>query len=139
MIDILISTVISSLSLIICNQVFAPQIATDSVYEIFFHTFFIVHQLSIMLLGLVIFYVIKLIKNGGISWAKSIFIIDVIGICVSGALIVLNLNKKYAYSSLIAGLAFAWLFLFVADLRFGIIANSYDVTIVKWRGLRTKS
>ena len=114
----LISTVIASLSLIICNQVFATQIATDSVYEMFFHTFFIVHQLPIMLLGVVIFYVIKLIKNGGISWAKSLFIIGVIGICVGGAFLVLNLNKKYACSSLIAGLAFAWLFLFCSRFTF---------------------
>ena len=113
-----ISTVISSLSLVICNQVFASQIVTNTVYEMYFHTFFIFHQLPIMLLGVVLYYLVNLIKNGDISWVKSLFVLGFIVICAGGAFVVFDLNKKYACSSLIAGLAFAWLFLFCSRFTF---------------------
>ncbi|MGN0246640.1 MAG: acyltransferase family protein, partial [Lachnospiraceae bacterium] len=114
----LISIVISSLSLVISNQAFASQIATNATYEMYFHTFFILHQLPIMLLGVVLYYLVKLIKNGDISWEKSLFILGLIGICAGGTFVVLNLNKKYACSSLIAGFAFAFLFLLCSKFTF---------------------
>ena len=71
-IALLISTLISSISLILCNHLFSEQMALYPSWEMFLHTFFILNQLPIWLMGVVFFYVVKDCKKvtwggGGIS------------------------------------------------------------------------
>ena len=100
------SAVLSSFSLIIYN---AAGGSADQAVQMYFETFFIIHQLPIMILGIVLYYLIREIGGRNV-WkllAGAGTVVAVIGI----VFIALHLNKRYMTSSLIAGLAFAWIFL----------------------------
>lgn len=107
-----VSAVLSSTSLIIYNTLGGSDILAVQMY---FETFFILHQLPVMILGIVLYYLIREIAGRNV-WKLLVgasMVVAVIGI----VFIALHLNKRYMTSSLIAGLAFAWIFLVAWVLR----------------------
>lgn len=67
-ITLLVTIVISSLSLMITNFFFAAQIESDTAFEMYFHTFFILNQLPVWMMGVVLYYIISSsepVKLGG--------------------------------------------------------------------------
>jgi len=108
------SIIISSLSLIVSNNVFATQIDDIPSWEMYFHTFFFLIQLPVWMLGVVTYYVVK--EKNGVSW-KVLLILFVIVIIINVLFEAFGLNKRFLSSSLIAGLDFTWLFLFCHRLK----------------------
>lgn len=101
----LLSVCLSSLSLIAFNHFFYELIETDSAYEMYFHTFCFVHQLPVILLGIMLYYFIKQADKKRII---NMLIVSGIAVAVITAIFeTLNLNKRFMTTSLIAGLAFA--------------------------------
>ena len=107
-----LSIALSSASLVISNSFFAEQIAEDGQFETYFHTGMILHQLPIMIIGVIIYYVVKKIKAGQLNAWKVFVESGAITVLISVIFLVLHMNKKYMTSSLIAGLMFGCLFLF---------------------------
>lgn len=56
---LVITILLSSISLMVSNNVFSSQIAELSSWEMYFHTFFLLNQLPIWMLGVVAYYLIK--------------------------------------------------------------------------------
>ena len=107
-----LSIILSSASLVISNSFFAEQIAGDGQFETYFHTGLILHQLPIMIMGVIIYYAVKKVKAGQLNGWKVFVESGAITVSVSMIFLVLHMNKKYMTSSLIAGLMFGCLFLF---------------------------
>lgn len=101
-----VSAVLSSASLIIYNALGGSDVQAVQMY---FETFFILHQLPVMILGIVLYYLVQKIdgKNAWKVLVRAGIVVSVIG----GAFVAFHLNKRFMTSSLVAGLAFAWLFL----------------------------
>lgn len=107
------SAALSSFSLIIYN---AAGESADQAVQMYFETFFILHQLPVMILGIVLYYLIRESDERNV-WKLLVgagTVVALIGI----VFIVLHLNKQYMTSSLIAGLAFAWIFFAAWALRY---------------------
>lgn len=102
---------LSSVSLLLANNVFAEKIAADEQFETYFHTGLILHQLPIMTIGVILYYIVRKIRVGQLNCWKVLLESGIITMLVSGAFFVLHMNKKYMTSSLIAGLMFGCLFL----------------------------
>lgn len=101
-----IATSFSSICLVLSNLFFSLQIQNNINYEQYFHTFFIVHQLPVLILGIILHYTSK--KK--ICWlAIGIYCLLCIGIL--GIFTRFSLNKVYMTSSWMAGLLFSCIFL----------------------------
>lgn len=109
---LMICTATSSLSLILWNNT-----NTDSTLEMFFNTFFFLHQLPILCLGIVIYYIIKLIEDRKASTKMILFLVTGITFLFSAVFIILHLNKRIFTSSFAAGVLCTWLFLICYSIR----------------------
>lgn len=106
LIAFVVTAFLSSISLIIYNAIGGSSVQAVQMY---FETFFILHQLPVMILGIVLYYLIMKIDGKNV-W--KMLVGGGIGIALIGlAFIVLHLNKRFMTSTLIAGVVFAWLFL----------------------------
>ncbi len=114
---------LSSASLVISNSIFAEQIAEDGQFETYFHTGMILHQLPILTIGVIIYYVVKKIKAGQLNGWKVFVKSGAITVLISVIFLMLHMNKKYMTSSLIAGLMFGCLFLFCGCINSEIWKN----------------
>lgn len=103
--------ILSSASLVLANSIFAEQIAMDGQFETYFHTGLILHQLPIMTIGVILYYVLKKIRAGQLNCWIVLVESGVVTVFVSSIFLVLHMNKKYMTSSLVAGLMFGCLFL----------------------------
>ena len=65
-----VSVVLSSVLLVFANNIFAEQIAADGKFEMYFHTHLILHQIPIVTIGVVLYYLIKKIRAGQLSYRK---------------------------------------------------------------------
>ena len=107
-----VSAVLSSASLVTYNMIGPSETLSTQMY---FETFFILHQLPVMILGIILYYLIREIDGKGVRkvLAETGVVVAIIGMIF----IALHLNKRYVTSSLIAGLTFAWLFLAFWSVR----------------------
>lgn len=112
----LASAVISSGVLVIVNHVFSAQMAENNAYEAYFHTSFIVYQIPVLIVGIILYYLIKEIAEGKISRCLAVDIFGLAAMATSIGFVVLHLNKRYMTSSLIAGLLFGLLFLLCSGI-----------------------
>ena len=106
-----LSIALSSASLIFANRIFAEQIAKDVRFEMYFHTGVILHQLPVMTIGVILYYIVKDIRGGRLNCWKVLAKSGAVTAIISGIFLTLHVNKKYMTSSLIAGLMFGCLFL----------------------------
>lgn len=104
------SVVFSSISLVLANYGLVEQIAKNGDYEAFFHTSFIVHQLPVMIIGIILYYLIKASEEGNIQRRHIAFWGGIVTMVVLAGFVILRLNKRYMVSSVIAGLVFGLLF-----------------------------
>ena len=107
-----------SIILSIAFTVITNQIVDMSVpaYEMYFHTFCIINQLPVLLMGIVAFYLVEKMKQESHTWrilAGTGAVVAVFG----AAFILLHLNKRVMTSSMIAGFAFTFLFLACSQLK----------------------
>lgn len=86
-------------------------------YELYFHTFCIINQQPVFLMGIVAFYLVEKVKNGEFSAWKVLVIAGIVVAVISSAFILLHLNKWIMTSSMIAGFAFIFLFLGFSQLK----------------------
>ena len=107
-ITLLVATAISSLSIMVTNFLFSEQMASSQAWETYFHTFFLLNQLPIWLMGIVLFYAIK--EHNSIGWGE-VFIMFLFSLLITVAFEVLHINKHFLSSSFVAGLCFSWMFL----------------------------
>lgn len=112
------SAVLSSLSLIIYN---AAGGSADQAVQMYFETFFILHQLPVMILGIVLYYLIR--KIGGRNVWKPLVGAGMLVAVIGMVFIACHLNKRYMTSSMFAGLVFAWMFQVAWALR-GVFKHS---------------
>lgn len=113
----------SSISLVLTNLVLAEQIAENSAYEAFFHTSFIVHQLPVMIIGIILYYLIKEIEEGNLQRSHiALWGVGVTMVVLAG-FVILHLNKRYMTSSVIAGLAFGLLFFLCSGIDNVFLGN----------------
>lgn len=112
----LASVVFSSGTLVIVNHVFSAQMAESNAYEAYFYTSFIVYQIPVLIVGIVLYYLIKEIAEGRISRSLAVGIFGMMAIAVSIGFVALHLNKRYMTSSVIAGLLFGLLFLLCSGI-----------------------
>ena len=125
-----LSIALSSASLVISNSIFSEQIAVNGQFETYFHTGLIIHQLPIMTIGVILYYVVKKIKVGQLNCWKVLAESGVVTVLFSGVFLVLHMDKKYMTNSLIAGLIFGCLFLFCSCIS-GEIWKKYSGSVVK--------
>lgn len=125
-----LSAALSSVALIISNNFFAEQFAVDGQLEMYCHTGMILHQLPIMTIGVIIYYVVKKIKVGQLNCWKVFVESLAITALISFIFLALHINKKYMTSSLIAGLMFGCLFLFCGCIDSEIWKNKALTPIV---------
>lgn len=100
----IISTASSSAFIFIANQ-YVANVMSDSVLDAYFHTQCILIQLPVLFVGVILYY----LKN----WKKQLAIFTTITIIITGLFILLHLNKRVLSSTLIAGMLFGCLFLFM--------------------------
>ena len=106
------SVVLSSVSLIVYNALGG---STDQSVKMYFETFFILHQLPVMILGIVLYYLIRGMEGKNVL--KALLGSGVVVAVVGFAFIAFHMNKRFMTSSLVAGFTFAWLFLLCYDIR----------------------
>ena len=58
-ITLLVSIIVSAMSLMFSNKIFAAQIDAFPSWESYFHTYLFLHQLPVWMLGVVIYYLLK--------------------------------------------------------------------------------
>ena len=112
----LASAALSSGVLVIVNSVFSVQMAEKNAYEAYFHTGFIVYQIPVLIVGIVLYYLIKEIAEGRISRYLAVDIFGLAAMATSIGFVILHLNKRYMTSSVIAGLLFGVLFLLCSGI-----------------------
>ncbi len=102
-----VATLLSSFCLVFFNWFFSFQIQHNLHYEQYFHTFFIVHQLPVLFLGIILYYTLK---SKTVSWYLiGKYCLVCIGIL--GVFIWFSLGKTYITSTWIAGILGGCLFL----------------------------
>lgn len=106
------SVVISVFFTVITNRLVDMSVPA---YEMYFHTFCIINQLPVLLMGIVAFYLVEQMKQGGTLKVLVGTGLAVAVVCL--AFILLHLNKRVMTSSMIAGLAFTFLFLISSQLK----------------------
>lgn len=119
----LASVVFSSGTLVIVNHVFSAQMAENNAYEAYFHTSFIVYQIPVLIVGIILYYLIKEIAEGRISRSLADGVFGLAVVATSIGFVVLHLNKRYMTSSLIVGLLFGFLFLLCSGIDNGFFAG----------------
>lgn len=112
----LASAALSSCALAIANHVFSIQIAESNAYEAYFHTSFIVYQIPVLIVGIILYYLIKEIAESRISRSLADGVFGMVAMAASIGFVVLHLNKRYMTSSVIAGLLFGFLFLLFSGI-----------------------
>lgn len=112
----LVSAALSPVVLVIVNGVFSEQIAENIAYEAYFHTSFIVHQIPILIVGVILYYLIKGISEEKIRRSLAICVWGAVVVAVSIGFVFLHLNKRFMASSVIAGLLFGFLFLLCSGI-----------------------
>ena len=108
------SIVISSLSLVLWNQL---NVDNATGLEMFFNTFFFIHQLPVLCLGIVLYYIIKQIECGELSIRAVLFFSTAIALGFLTAFVLSHLNKKLFTSSLASGIVFSLIFLLCYSIR----------------------
>ncbi len=109
LITFFVSIFVSTIVLVISNNILVNTLYLESsVFDSFFHCYFILHQLPVWMLGIVMFYFVEEKRSLSPQNVGGIIIILAIILVV---FVKFHLNKQYLTSSLIAGLFFSLLFL----------------------------
>ena len=103
-------TLINIAFTIITNILFSTQIALNAQYEMFFHTFCIINQLPVLLMGVVLYYFQKGVLNSEIKVRKIIVCMSIVLGVVLFLFFTFHLNKRVLTSSFVAGLLFSFPF-----------------------------
>ena len=74
------------------------------------------YQIPVLIVGIILYYLIKEIAEGKISKCLAVDIFGLAAMATSIGFVVLHLNKRYMTSSLIAGLLFGLLFLLCSGI-----------------------
>ena len=112
----LASVILSSGALVIVNYVFSVQMTENNAYEAYFHTSYIVYQIPVLIVGIVLYYLIKEIEKERILRCLAVGIFGLAVMATSIGFVLLHLNKRYMTSSVIAGLLFGILFLLCSEI-----------------------
>ena len=113
----LASVVLSSGTLVIVNNALYIKMMENNTYEAYFHTNFIVYQIPVLIVGIILYYLIKEIAEGRLTRSLMVCIFGIVSIVASIGFFVLHLNKRYVTSSVIAGLLFGFLFLLCSEIN----------------------
>lgn len=103
-----LSLIINVIFTVVTNNVFANEIASIRSYEMYFHTFCIINQLPVIMLGALIYYLHDYTTKKDVQINKILGGSCVIVFLFLMAFIVFGLNKRYVTSSFVAALLFAW-------------------------------
>ena len=106
------SAALSSLTLIIYNKFLASD---DPQTQMYFTTFFFIHQLPVMMMGISLFYLTK--GNDGTRTRKYLGVLGAIVVFTALIFVVLHLDKRVLTNSFVAGLFFSWIFLLAWSVR----------------------
>ncbi len=117
LIGFVITTGLSVLALVIYNR-FGTEVMGN--LEMFFTTFFFIHQLPVLMMGVVLYYIIEKTRAGEVKIFRALVFLGAAIIIVLVIFLVLHLNKKILASSFIAGLLFAWIFLLSHSMRWAL-------------------
>lgn len=109
-----ISTGLSILMLVLYN-IFLSGVASG--LEMYFNTFFFIHQLPVLMLGVVLYYTVEKINNGDLNPWKVLLCSAVMIIVFLGFFIFLHLNKRIFTSSFVSGVLFACVFILAYSVR----------------------
>lgn len=109
------SVILSSLTLVIYNRFMTSE---NLVIQMYFDTFFFLHQLPVIMMGITLYHMIKKINDKYIYIWKYLLISGITIIFITILFIIMHLDKRFLTNSFIAGLLFSWLFLFTWFIRF---------------------
>ncbi len=113
----MVSVAISIVFTITTNSVFAEHISNLYTYETFFHTFCIINQLPVLFLGVLLYYCHKQKSSDTVTIKRIKIVAVAITIIVSLFFVLFHLNKIYMTSSLVAGLMFFCVLLYISDIQ----------------------
>ncbi len=102
------AVLLSSLSIVVSNHFFGELMATNKVYEAFFHTFFILNQLPAWLCGVVVYYLVK--EKYMITTIQKV-VIAFSTLLLVFVFLFFHLNDVLLSNSLIASIVWSALFL----------------------------
>lgn len=97
---------------IITNYCLSSEIQDEIVLEMFFHTFCIINQLPILMMGIVLYYIIEIIDQKRMLRKKILIAYGFFVLIFLLIFMLFRLNKVWITSSFIAGLFLSWLFIF---------------------------
>lgn len=69
-----LSIILSSVSLVLANNILAEQIAVDDLFEAYFHIGLILRQLPIMTIGVIFYYVVRRIRLGQLNCRNNVWL-----------------------------------------------------------------
>lgn len=101
---------------LVTNNMLANQIATDENIEMYFHTFCLINQLPVLMMGVVLYYLINHIDCKGAGFWRCFGVYAVVSISVLAAFVQFHLNKEVVTSSFIAGLLFSGLIIVMSKI-----------------------
>lgn len=101
-----------SLLFLVCANIFCGDLMIqETYYEMYFHTFCFVYQMPVMLIGVIIYYLLKVLEKEQ-KMIKPVMIgLFFLVSLIFMLFIVFNLNKVLLTSSFVFGLLFGYLFL----------------------------
>lgn len=104
-----ITFIVNLIFTVVTNYIFADEIASARSYEMYFHTFCIVNQLPVIMLGALIYFLHDYTTKNDVQVNKILGGSFVFILLFFITFIVLGLNKRYVTSSFVAALLFAWI------------------------------
>lgn len=117
---------------LVTNRVFANQIVSNENYEMYFHTFCIINQLPVLMMGVVLYYGIDWMLRNQVSIKKVLGAYSCIAVIVLAAFVGLHLNKTVMTSSFIAGMLFSGLFLVMSSVN-GKLNGGYFLVLRNYK------
>ncbi len=109
LICLLISLCVSTTAIVLYNLLASIEVKNET--DMFWNTFFFFHQLPVLLLGILIYYVIEGIEKGKCDFLRVMTCFILGAVLVFGVFVSLNLNKRFMTSSFVAGFIFACILL----------------------------
>lgn len=117
MLTLLGVTALNIVFTLVTNRVFADKITSNENYEMYFHTFCIINQLPVLMMGVVLYYGIDWMQKNQVSMKKVLGAFLCVVMVVLAAFVGLHLNKTVMTSSFIAGMMFSGLFLVMSSVN----------------------
>lgn len=99
------------------NFRYGQLIENSLCHEMYFHTFCIIHQMPVLLLGVIAFYLQPVFTNNSALRNKVMVCALVIILAINATFFVFDLNKIVLTSSFVFGLLFAYIFICASNYQ----------------------